>query len=79
MPFIDHAGTRLHVQIDGTDHRLAPTLVFGHALGTDLRLWDAVIPLLPDHLRLIRCDMRGHGPAAFASALSDFLTGIGHD
>ena len=71
MPFIDHAGTRLHVQIDGISHRLAPALIFGHGLGLDLRLWDAVIPLLPDHLRIIRYDLRGHGqsdvpPAPYA-------------
>ena len=78
MPFIDHAGLRLHVQIDGINHRLAPTLVFAHALGTDLRLWDAVIPLLHDHLRLIRYDMRGHGqsdvppaPYAMGQLISD--------
>jgi len=78
MPFIDHAGLRLHVRIDGISHRLAPTLVFGQALGTDLRLWDDIIPLLPDHLRLIRYDMRGHGqsdvppaPYAMGQLISD--------
>ena len=26
-----------------------------------MRLWDAVIPLLPQHLRYVRYDLRGHG------------------
>lgn len=39
-------------------------VVFANALGTDLRLWDAVIPRLPPGLRLIRYDKRGHGLSA---------------
>lgn len=38
-----------------------PALVFANALGTDFRLWDALLPHLPEGLRLIRYDMRGHG------------------
>lgn len=45
-------------QIDGPLD--APTVVFASSLGTDLRLWDPVLPLLPG-LRLIRYDKRGHG------------------
>ena len=36
-------------------------LVFANSLGTDLRVWDAVLPLLPAGLRLVRYDLRGHG------------------
>jgi len=38
-----------------------PPVVFSNSLGTDLRLWDQVIALLPPELRLIRYDSRGHG------------------
>lgn len=38
-----------------------PPVVFAHALGLDLTLWDKVMPLLPPGLRLIRYDLRGHG------------------
>lgn len=38
-----------------------PAVVFAHALGSDLTMWDAVVDAMPDHLRLIRMDMRGHG------------------
>lgn len=37
------------------------TVVFSNSLGTDLRLWDQLMPLLPKSLRLIRYDTRGHG------------------
>ena len=36
-------------------------IVFANSLGTDLRIWDAVLPLLPPGLRVLRYDMRGHG------------------
>ena len=49
----------LHVQVDGPD--AGPAVVFANSLGTDLRLWDKVLPLLPAGLRFIRYDKRGHG------------------
>lgn len=52
-------GIRLHYRVDGPDDG-AP-VVFANSLGTDLRLWDDVIPHLPEGLRLIRYDKRGHG------------------
>lgn len=50
---------RLHYQIDG-DPNGAP-VVFANSLGTDLRLWDQIVSLLPPGLKLVRYDMRGHG------------------
>jgi 3-oxoadipate enol-lactonase len=60
---------RLHWREDG-DPKGAP-VVFAHALGLDLALWDGVIARLPKGLRLIRYDLRGHGksdvpPAPYA-------------
>ncbi len=49
----------LHVQIEGP--RGGPPVVFANSLGTDLRLWDGVVAALPQGLRLIRYDKRGHG------------------
>lgn len=49
----------IHYREDG-DPKGAP-LVFANSLGTDLRLWDKVVPLLPAGLRIIRYDKRGHG------------------
>lgn len=45
-----------------------PPLVFSNSLGTDLRLWDQILPLLPKGLRIIRYDMRGHGLSDCPSA-----------
>ncbi len=49
----------LHLREDGTPE--GPPLVLLHGLGMDLRIWDAVIPLLPKGLRIVRFDLRGHG------------------
>lgn len=49
----------LHYRVDGPAE--APAVVFANSLGTDLRLWDAVLPLLPPDLRYIRYDKQGHG------------------
>lgn len=66
----------LHYREDG-DPGGAP-VVFANSLGTDLRLWDAILPLLPQGLRVIRYDKRGHGlsscppaPYAMGALVSD--------
>ena len=59
MKMVDLSDVRLHVREDGPSD--GPPVVFANSLGTDLRLWDPILPLLPDGLRLIRYDKRGHG------------------
>lgn len=49
----------LHVRQDG-DPEGTPIL-FSNSLGTDMRIWDAVISGLPNGLRIVRYDIRGHG------------------
>ncbi|WCR11188.1 3-oxoadipate enol-lactonase [Paracoccus stylophorae] len=38
-----------------------PAVVFSNSLGTDFRVWDPLLPHLPDGLRILRHDKRGHG------------------
>jgi 3-oxoadipate enol-lactonase len=59
MPIENLKDINLHFREDG-DPDGAP-IVFANSLGTDLRLWDNIIDKLPDGLRIIRYDMRGHG------------------
>ncbi|MFW8633699.1 3-oxoadipate enol-lactonase [Cribrihabitans pelagius] len=59
MQIADLGDVLLHYRIDG-DPKGAP-LVFANSLGTDLRIWDAVVAALPPGLRIIRYDLRGHG------------------
>ncbi len=59
MNIFDTGEVRLHYRVDGPDDG-AP-VVFANSLGTDMRLWDPILPLLPAGLRIIRYDKRGHG------------------
>ena len=49
----------LHVQCDGPE--TGPVVMFANSLGTDLRVWDPLLPHLPKGLRIVRYDKRGHG------------------
>ncbi|MBP0617306.1 3-oxoadipate enol-lactonase [Jiella mangrovi] len=59
MPFDRINGIVLHHRVDGPEG--APALVLINSLGTDYRIWDAVVPHLADRYRVIRYDKRGHG------------------
>ena len=58
----------MHICVQGPVDGAA--VVFANSLGTDLRLWDALLPLLPPDLRLIRYDKRGHGLSDLGGAAS---------
>lgn len=49
----------LNYRLDGPS--AGPSLVFSNSLGTDLRVWDDLIPHLPEGWRILRYDKRGHG------------------
>lgn len=59
MKTVIHDNIVLHIRDEGPQGGVP--VVFANSLGTDLRVWDAVLPLLPDGLRLVRYDKRGHG------------------
>ena len=67
MNMVDLGDVRLHVRVDGPDDG-AP-VVFANSLGTDLRLWDPILPMLPEGLRIVRYDKRGHGLSTCPDAL----------
>lgn len=46
----------------------APAVVLAHPLGTNMRIWDAVCDHLPQSLRCIRIDARGHGASEVVTA-----------
>ena len=62
MHMVDLGDVALHYRIDGPADG-AP-VVFANSLGTDIRLWDPILPMLPKGLRIIRYDKRGHGLSA---------------
>ncbi|MBV0912707.1 3-oxoadipate enol-lactonase [Anianabacter salinae] len=83
MQIAELKDTNIHYREDG-DPSGAP-VVFANSLGTDLRLWDQVLPLLPKGLRIIRYDKRGHGlsscppaPYAMGALVSDLEQLLDH-
>ena len=59
MTFARINGTLLHFRLAGPEG--APALVFVNSLGTDARIWDAVIAALSVQYRCLSYDKRGHG------------------
>lgn len=49
----------LFVDVRGPDG--GPVVLFAHSLGLSHAVWDGVLPHLPDGLRTVAVDMRGHG------------------
>jgi len=59
MAFTQRAGANLYWKRDGRDD--APALVLLNSIGTDMDLWDGVLPYLGDRFAVLRIDTRGHG------------------
>ncbi len=59
MPEVLRDGVKIYYETQGPED--GPVVVFSNSLGTSLHLWDPILPYLPDDLRIIRYDMRGHG------------------
>lgn len=56
MPFT-RSKPALHYLVQGQ----GPPVVFSHALGLDLRMWDATVPALAARIAAVRYDTRSHG------------------
>ena len=65
MPFTQVPGASLYWKREGRDH--GPALVLLSSIGTDMDLWDAVLPFLRGRFALLRIDARGHGASVMES------------
>lgn len=87
MQFLQHDHGVIHYSLEGPAD--APVVMFANSLGTDFRMWDAVVERLRGRYRLLRYDMRGHGltsvpagPYTIAGLAADCVTlmdGLGLD
>jgi 3-oxoadipate enol-lactonase len=57
--FVSVNDIEVHCSIAGDPD--APVLLCLHSLATDHRVWDAQVPALEGHFRVVRPDLRGHG------------------
>lgn len=79
MQVLNRPWGAMHYRIDGPGS--GPVVIFANSLGTDLRLWDALLPLLPQNLRYLRYDKQGHGlsdlgPARGIAELAEDAAGL---
>lgn len=83
MPFARVNGVVLHHEARGRPER--PALVFSNSLGTDFRIWNAVVDRLQDRFHIILYDKRGHGlseatpaPYSLADHVADLAALLDH-
>ena len=83
MPIAFLNDVHIHYRDEGP--RDGPAVVFSNSLGTDLHLWDGLLPHLPEGLRIIRYDTRGHGlsdapapPYAMGALITDLERLLDH-
>lgn len=83
MRFARVNGVVIHHEVRGTVGK--PVLVFSNSLGTDFRIWDAVVAQLEADYRIVLYDKRGHGlseatpqPYALADHVDDLAALLDH-
>jgi 3-oxoadipate enol-lactonase len=55
------AAGNINLAVSASGREGGPAVVFANSLGTDMRIWERVLPLLPVGLRVICYDDRGQG------------------
>jgi 3-oxoadipate enol-lactonase len=59
MPIAHVNGGHIHYQVEGAAS--SPALILSNSLATNFAMWDAQMPELRKHFRVLRYDTRGHG------------------
>jgi len=62
MPFAQLDDLRIHYELSAPGR--AHTVVLSNSLGSNFSMWDAQVPALTQHFRVLRYDTRGHGQSS---------------
>jgi len=78
---LSRPGCAIHYWLGGPSD--APLVVFTHGATVDHHEWDATLPLVGEHFRVLAWDVRSHGlsrpaPFSFAAVLDDLLALLDH-
>lgn len=66
MNFLNIGDTAIHYRTEGLGTG-SPVIAFVNSLGTDFRIWDAVVAALGDSYAFVLHDKRGHGLSALGN------------
>jgi 3-oxoadipate enol-lactonase len=64
MATTESGGVRLHYEVSGNPR--GAVLVLVNSLGSNLHMWDKVLPAFESGFRVLRFDMRGHGESGLS-------------
>ena len=64
MATSESGGVRLHYEVSGNPR--GAVLVLANSLGSNLHMWDKVLPAFESRYRVLRFDMRGHGESGLS-------------
>ena len=76
MPFADTGNLRIHYELSGRADGVV--VLLSHSLGSNIRMWDKLLPALEVEYRVLRYDTRGHGATSVPSGPYS-LDQLGHD
>jgi 3-oxoadipate enol-lactonase len=62
MPNLENGEARLHYEVSGC--ATGELLLLSNSLGSNLHMWDKVLPDFNDRLKVLRYDTRGHGQSS---------------
>ncbi|MCP9770525.1 3-oxoadipate enol-lactonase [Lacihabitans sp. LS3-19] len=68
----------MNYKIQGTPN--SPVLIFSNSLGSEMMMWDELVPYLLPYFRVLRYDNRGHGESeGFLSGSDSTIEQLGND
>ena len=76
MPVIENGGVRLHYETSGVPS--GEVLVLSNSLGSNLHMWDKVLPRFESLHHVVRYDTRGHGRSSVPAGPCT-IGQLGHD
>jgi 3-oxoadipate enol-lactonase len=65
MPTAESGGVPLHYEVSGNPR--GSLLVLANSVGSNLHMWDKVLPAFESRYRVLRFDTRGHGESGVSS------------
>jgi 3-oxoadipate enol-lactonase len=63
MKFVEIDQQNIHYKIEGKSD--LPFLILSNSLGSEMKMWDEVMPYLLSNFQILRYDTRGHGESKF--------------